>query len=120
MKEIADTELLIIRHLKHNGDNDGVLKRIVGRYYALYPQHVKKDDIFNCLFDIILKFDLLPYHMKGNDMRYFFIYGESYEPKFDNNWDMWIYRARSIIRMSEVAKFPRYPEPAYFRNRDKN
>lgn len=120
MQEITDTELLIIRHLKRNNSNDAILKRLVGEYYGLYPRHVDKDAIFNCLFDIIEAFDLLLPHEKGKDIRNFFIYNESFAPKFDDKWDAWIYKAKSRIKLSEVAKFPRYPEPAYFRNRNKN
>jgi len=120
MKEITNTELLIIRHLKRNNSDDRILKRIVGKYYALYPQHVTKDTIFNCLFDIIEAFDLLPHTMKDKDIRNFFIYKMAFEPDFEDKWDSWIYRAKSIIRMSAIDKFPRYPEPAYFRNHNKN
>lgn len=117
MQEITDTELLIVRHLKRNNPNDAILKRLVGDYYALSPQYVGKDGIFHCLFDIIEKFDLLLYSEKGKDIRNFFIYDESFAPKFEDKWDAWIYKAKSRIGLSAVAKFPRYPEPAYFRNR---
>jgi hypothetical protein len=120
MKEITDTELLIIRHLKRNNSNDKILKRLVGRYYALYPEHVERDEIFHCLFDIIEKFDLLYYTEKGKDIRNFFIYKDSFMDDDIDMLDMWIQKAKSRIRLSEVAKFPRYPKPARSRNRDKN
>lgn len=117
MQEITDIELLIVRHLKRNNPSDAILKRLVGKYYAFHPEHITKSQIFNCLFDIVEKFDLLPPNMKG---RYFFIYPQSFwEPEFSDNWDAWIYRAKNLITYSLVKKFPRYPEPAYFRNRDK-
>ena len=116
MQDITDTELLIIRHLKRNNPSDAILKRLIGRYYLLYPEYVKKDEIFNCLFNIVEKFDLLLHHEKGKDIRNFFIYRDSFDPKSDDMWDVWIWKAKSRISLSEVAKFPRYPEPAYYRN----
>lgn len=118
---LEQIEILIVRHLKHNTENDSVLKRLVGEYYALHKNYIDKDTIFNCLFDIIEKYDLLPHTQKGKHIRSFFIYKSGFwEPDFTDPWDAWIYRAKSCIRLSEVKKFPSYPEPAYFRNRHKN
>lgn len=111
---ISDTQLLIIRHLKKNKVNDNILKKLVGKYYAFYPDQVTKQMIFHCLFDIVEKFDLFPHTKRG---RYFFTDGEFWEPDFDDVWDCWIYRAKSIISVSEVSKFPRYPTPAWFTNK---
>lgn len=121
MQEITDTELLIIRHLKRNNSNDNILKKLVARYYALYPNYIDKDHLFNCLFNIIEKFDLLYSSEKGANIRYFFIYRDSFmDDRVKDMWQMWIDKAKSRIRLSNVDKFPRYPEPAYFRNRIKN
>lgn len=120
MQYITDTELLIVRNLKHSNRSENTLKKLVGRYYLLHPKHVTKDSIFNCLFDIIEKFDLLPHSKKGENIRDFFIYKDSLEPEFDNLWDGLIYRAISVIRMSYISKFPRYPDPSWIRNIHKN
>lgn len=114
MKDITDTELLVVRHLKRNETNLGILTRIVGDYYALNPCYIKKQHIFDCLMNIIDKFDLMPSPWKN--VRYFFTDKPSFEPVFEDIWDAWIYRASSVIRHTEIAKFPRYPSPAYFRN----
>lgn len=120
MKEISDIELAIIRHLKRNNPNDSILKRLVGNYYGLHSEHVGKDEIFNCLFNIVEDYDLLLHHEKGKDVRNFFIYQDSFAPKSDDMWDHWIYKAKSRIKLSEISIFPRYPKPAYFRNCNKN
>ena len=112
-------EILIVRHLKRNTENDKVLKRLVGKYYALHKDYIDKDTIFNCLFGIIKKYDLFTYDLKTN-IENFFIYKFSFEPDFSDMWDAWIYRAKVLIRQSIVDKFPSYPDPAYFRNRYKN
>ena len=121
MKEISDNELLIIRHLKRCKNNDNILKRLVGKYYALDKEYITKEYIFNCLFKICLKFDLLLHNEKDKEIHCFFICRESfgfYPETGDDFWNMWISKAKSRISCSEVKKFPRYPEPAYFRNRD--
>lgn len=114
----VNNELLIVRHLKRNNENRGVLKRLVGNYFLLHHKHVCKQTIFECLMNIIEKYDLMPYPWKN--VRYFFTGRPSFEPNFDDIWDTWIYRASSVIRSSEVKKFPCYPAPAYFRNRINN
>lgn len=115
-KDIRPHELLIIRNIKRNKENDAVLKRLVGEHYALRKESITKKLIFYCLFDIIEGLDLMPYRFKGKDIKCFFTEGESFEPDFDDIWDAWIYRAKSILRMVSVKDLPRYPEPAYFRN----
>jgi len=59
-----DVELLIIRHLKRNTENEGILRRMIGRYYDLRPEHVNKRATFECLFSILKKYDLLPYPVR--------------------------------------------------------
>ena len=116
---ISDNELLIIRHLKRNNPNDALLRRLVGRYYLLHPEHVDKVAIFNCLFGIIEKFDLFIHSDKHPSISGFFTNREFYVDQlgFKDMWDEWIWRATSRIRLSGVNKFPRYPSPAYFRNK---
>ena len=111
----VQVEILIVRHLKRKTENDKVLKRLVGKYYALPKSYINKDTIFNCLFNIVKKYDLFTYPLKTN-IENFFIYKFSFEPDFSDMWDAWIYRAKVLIRQSMVAKFPSYPNPAYFRN----
>jgi hypothetical protein len=121
MQHITNTELLIIRHLKRYGYDPKstkyqTLKKLVGMNYALYACHVNEDAIFNCLFDIIEKFDLLPHSKKGKNICDFFIYQYTFEPDFESQWERWIYRCATTIRLTNVDKFPRYPKPLFFKN----
>lgn len=72
--------------------------------------------MFHCLFNIVEKFDLLPYSEK--DRRGFFTNRETFVPDFNDIWDEWIWKAKIRITLSEVKKFPRYPIPAVLRNKN--
>jgi len=116
MKTISDIELLIIRHLKRNNENEGVLRRMIAKYYGLPYDYINKRTTFECLFGILKKFDLLPYPVRGENIQYFFTDKETFDPEFTDIWDRWIYRAKTYLRHCEVAKLPRYPKPAWFRH----
>jgi hypothetical protein len=111
-----NVELLIIRHLKRNTENEGILRRMIGKYYALRPEHIDKRAIFDCLFRILTRYDLLPHSISGENIQYFFTDMSSFEPNFADMWDCWIHRAKTYIRNCDVSKLPRYPEPAWFRH----
>jgi hypothetical protein len=115
-KTISDIELILIRHLKRNQSNDGIIRRIVAKYYALFPTYIDKRHIFECMLAILKKHDLLPHHLRGENIHNLFTDAISFEPPFEDPWDSWIYRATVYLRQTEVAKLPRYPEPAWFRN----
>lgn len=115
-----DVILLIVRNLKRNSENDKVLLRLISEYYALPKTYLNKQHIFDCLFKICRTYDLLPHPVSGDNIQYFFTNREAFTPEFDDIWDRWIWQAKMYIRQSEVRKFARYPEPAYYRNAIKN
>lgn len=114
--KVTDVELLVVRNLKRNTENDGVLRRIVSLFYALSHDSITKDMIFDCLLDILLKYDLLPHSEKDENLRYFFTHSASFAPSFEKKIDEWLWKAKTYIRQSKVYNFPSYSPPAYFRN----
>ena len=110
---------LIIRLLKRKrcDANNVTLKKLVSDYYLMHVNYIDKDCIFNCLFDIIEKYDLLPQHMKG---RGFFLYREPFEPDIIDPLDKWIYRAVTVIRLSSMSKLIGCPRPSRFTRKPYN
>ena len=96
-----------------------MLQRTVGRACALRKEHVDRSAINYWLLKICLDFGLI------RDMEEFIL------SDLNPNGSGWTSTGLSYkehltrillsnVRLSRVDKFPRYPRPAYFKNKQKN
>lgn len=124
MKDTIDnTDLLIIRACKRkhcSGSNINIISRVIARGYALHLKHVSKADVAYHLSRIVRDYDLI----KEYDWCKFLT--EDLNPKkwwtkevkdyMDNLIDVLI----SKIACTQLSEFPRYPKPAWFKNKYNN
>ena len=121
MKEdICNYDLLLIRACKRNHDHKkmmSMIKRVIMRRNALPYRAVNDGIVIHCLLNIVLQYGLIrrmeefitvnlnPKKWWGHEVL-------SYEENL-------IKELISKIGCVECAVFPRYPRPAYFRNKYK-
>lgn len=118
MKEtISDIDILIIRQCKKNIPSINILNRLCCKRHALSYDVKDRAPLVHVLTEIVLEYNLI------RDM-YEFI-SVDLDP---DNWRNKFYKAVSYkenlinvliskIAITSVDKFPRYPKPAWFRNK---
>ena len=115
--DISNTDLLIIRACKRNHTKINMIRRIIARGYALNFEYVKLVDVAYHLSRIVREYDLI------KEYEWCKFLTEDLNPKkwwrsevkdyMDNLIEVLIGK----IACTEVKIFPRYPNPAYFRNK---
>jgi len=112
---ISNTELLLIRACKKNNTDVNILRRIVSKGYALPHSYVSKADVARCLTRIVVDFSLI------GDWEEFLLVDVNPKKWWTNReetyMDNLVEQLISKISITEVAQFPRYPRPAWFKNK---
>lgn len=115
---ISNTDLLLIRACKRNKVNYNILRRIIAREYALRLSYVNHGDVARCLIRIVVNYELIRHWEEFlcvdlNPKKWWKSQADNKKPYLENLIEQLV----SKITCSEVAKFPRYPSPAWFRNK---
>jgi hypothetical protein len=110
---------LLIRHLKRSHRNYGVIKTIVGMYYALDSEYVTDRLVSKTLMEVVERYNLM-----NKDWKEFIcdlqLEGDKWLGRKDRTLDEALFEEVSrYIQMSDVSKFGFYTSPAWSRNHQK-
>jgi hypothetical protein len=117
---ISDIDLLIIRQCKKNDPSINILNKLACKRHALWYDSLDKAPLIHVLIEIVLDHGLirdmeefLTVDLNPDDWR-----KKYYKPK--NYQENLIDQLISKIAVTSVDKFPRYPIPAWFKNKYKD
>lgn len=112
---ICDYDLLLIRQCKKNNTSIDILRKIISKRNALSYNYVTKADVVYFLTKIVLDYELIRNMVEfiTVDLNPKKWWGDTELSYQDNLIEQLI----SVISNTEVAKFPRYPRSAWFRNK---
>jgi len=116
---IEDYQLLLIRQCKRNDISILNMRKIYAKSRALSLEYTPESYVTHALIEIILDYglirDMQQFLMETIDPdNWFNTYGKEVPPKYS---DLLLAKCISLIGITEVKKFPRFPRPAWGRNK---
>lgn len=118
MKEtISDIDIIIIRHCKRNKPSINILNKLACKRHALGYDSIDKSPLIHVLIEIVLEYNLI------RDMEEFITVNLDPNNWYNTFFKIQTYRENLIsqliskISCASVDKFPRYPRPAWFKNK---
>jgi hypothetical protein len=117
---ISNIDLLIIRQCKRNNPSINILNKLACKRHGLSYDYLDKSPLIHVLTEIVLEYNLI------RDM-YEFIAVDLDPDNWRNKFYSPVTYKENLINQlinkiscSSVDKFPRYPRPAWFKNKYPN
>ena len=116
---ISDIDILIIRQCKRNNSSINILNKLACKRHALGYDSLDKSPLIHVLIEIVLEHNLirdmeefLTVDLNPDDWRKKYYAPRTYTENL-------IEQLISKIALATTNKFPRYPRPAWLRNKYK-